>query len=524
MSLHALHRPHRRGRPRSRAALLSAALCAVLPLTALTALAGPPGAGAAEDPPVAPTLRLSMPARQVVESWGPRVYTDLGIRLLVEGADLEVHLNRSSYDDPITASLKLSDGSLRTLGDDLTPTLNRLRRFLVLRFEPLGDREPFTRGLRACLGQVSDRVDPDAAPSSPYPRYCYYNPYSLGAVQGIPAGYAGTIGDPWRRMEIPRGRYDVSVTVARRWAAALGMSQDQRTATTRLVVRKEPSCGVFLRGCRPHPTRPARPDAELRPSAVRPTPARAVDPGDLPPDTPQPDLRALPAWGLQISRNGNFLQFAATVWNAGDSPLVVDGFRRSGEDLMDGYQYFFDAEGHQLPDYVRVGSFEWDPKRTHQHWHFRSFASYSLLPVGERPDVAGEHDHGVESRKEAFCLANTDAVDLTVDGAVWNVDNSDLSTACGDLDSLSIREVLDSGWGDTYAQFRAGQSFKLRGLPNGCYNIWVEGNPIAHEATGARTLIESDYTNNISSRKVCIGGKDGARTIRRVEQIGLVQE
>ncbi|HWU20379.1 MAG TPA: hypothetical protein VN088_02565, partial [Nocardioides sp.] len=262
-----------------------------------------------------------------------------------------------------------------------------------------------------------------------------------------------------------------------------------------------------------------------RPSGVRPSAERAITAADLPPGTPLPDLRALPATGFRISPNGNFLQFSATVWNGGTSPMVVDGFR-SGDLTMDGYQYFYGADGKQLPDYVKVGGFEWDPRPTHMHWHFKSFAAYSLLPLGVTPQPSG-HAHdvgGVDSRKEAFCLANTDAVDLAGTAADMNPSNTDLATACGDYTSLSTREVLAAGWGDTYAQFRAGQSFDLRKLPNGCYNVWVEGNPVVNATTGARTLIESDTSNNRARRKVCIGGRTDHRTITRIAKVGLVDD
>ena len=41
----------------------------------------------------------------------------------------------------------------------------------------------------------------------------------------------------------------------------------------------------------------------------------------------------------------DYLAFSANVWNAGPAPLVVDGFRSPGKDLMDAYQYFYDADG-----------------------------------------------------------------------------------------------------------------------------------------------------------------------------------
>jgi hypothetical protein len=220
-----------------------------------------------------------------------------------------------------------------------------------------------------------------------------------------------------------------------------------------------------------------------------------------------PDLRSLPAWGIGISGNGNNLTFAATVWNAGDSPLVVDGFRVEGEDEMDAYQYFFDADGNQT-GYQPVGHFHWDPKPTHQHWHFKDFARYTLL----HEDMSKV----VRSKKEAFCLANTDFVDATVPSAAWRQQNDDLGTACGEANSQSIREVLSAGWGDTYAQFRAGQAFRLNDLPNGVYYIEVRANPNGR-------LIEASTDDNVALRKIILGGKPGARTVE-VPQIGIIKE
>jgi hypothetical protein len=186
---------------------------------------------------------------------------------------------------------------------------------------------------------------------------------------------------------------------------------------------------------------------------------------------------------------------------------VVDGFRRDGEDEMDAYQYFFDADGTQT-GYQNVGHMHWDPKPSHQHWHFEDFARYSLLDKNEV--------EAVRSKKEAFCLANTDAVDLTVPDAAWRPENTDLSTSCGDYSSLSIREVLASGWGDTYTQYRAGQSFDLRGLPNGTYYIAVVANP-------AGNLVEASTDNNVALRKIKISGKPDHRKVT-VPQVGIIEE
>lgn len=226
------------------------------------------------------------------------------------------------------------------------------------------------------------------------------------------------------------------------------------------------------------------------------------------PTRTRPDLRSLPAWGITITgdegRPGEegstrqFLAFNANVWNAGPSPLVVDGFRREGEDLMDAYQYFYDAKGRQT-GWARTGTIEYDVRDGHEHWHFTDFASYQLLGAGRKLVV--------RSQKEAFCLAPTDAIDLTVTGARWKPNSTGLETACGDRSSMAIRETLDVGWGDTYAQYVPGQSFDITGLPDGTYYIQVIANP-------DRRLYERSLSNNMSYRRVILDTTaDGFRTV-----------
>lgn len=236
----------------------------------------------------------------------------------------------------------------------------------------------------------------------------------------------------------------------------------------------------------------------VQPNAERPT-GRATVPG-----VPKPDLRSLPAYGITVSDGyeevpgKDYLAFSANVWNAGPAKLVVDGFRSPGKELMDAYQYFYDADGKQV-GYTPTGTMEWDPRPGHEHWHFTDFASYRLLKADRKESV--------RSGKEAFCLANTDAVDYTVKNANWHPDNTDLSTACGQENSISVREVLDVGSGDTYTQDLPDQSFDITDLPNGTYYIQVLANP-------ENRLKETDHHNNSALRKVVLGGKKGARTVK----------
>ena len=77
-----------------------------------------------------------------------------------------------------------------------------------------------------------------------------------------------------------------------------------------------------------------------------------------------------------------------------------------------------------------------------------------------------------------------------------------------------MRQVLSAGSGDTYSQYRAGQSFNLKGLPNGQYWIAVDANPEGR-------LVESSTEDNRALRKIWLGGKPGARTVR-VAPVGLI--
>jgi hypothetical protein len=207
-----------------------------------------------------------------------------------------------------------------------------------------------------------------------------------------------------------------------------------------------------------------------------------------------PDLVALPAWGIGLHerRGRDILAFNATEWNAGPGTLVVEGFRGVDSELMDAYQYFHrdgDAVGR-----APIGAMEFHPR--HHHWHFQQFTEYSLLDADSgRVALSG---------KQSWCLANTDAVDLSVANANWEGYGGDVFTMCGGPGALWIREVLDVGWGDTYSQYVPGQAFDVTDLPNGDYFIRVHVNP-----TGA--LFEGSDANNVEDRLVQLRGRPGHR-------------
>ncbi len=484
---------HHSSRHTRRTAGLIAALALVLPALS------PPSAGA-EEPARAPAtsapLTLWAPAKTVIHSYERRVWSDLGIQIIAENEPLELWSTRSSYDEPIRTEWRSSGGAV-SLPEGSMRDFNSLSNFFTLKMARVGSDWVRTVRRDACLNGWSQRVRPEAPSTSPYAQGCWFNPYALGSVQGVQEGWASPALELNRPLWLKPGRYRVTASITPSYAEAFGLGPEAASRTLTLVVKRtdypeEPR----------HPTSEPSPQTPARPAAREPQNPS----GGVVADT-MPDLRSLPAWSIRTSRNGKYLQFAATVWNAGDSPLVVDGFRRESERAMDAYQYFYDADGNQT-GYQQVGEMHWDDKASHQHWHFLDFARYSLL--------SADQTETVRSRKEAFCLANTDVVDQTVPNADWLPDNTGLASSCGGPDSLSIREVLVSGWGDTYAQYRAGQSFKIEGLPNGTYYIAVIANP-------ENRLVEGDLDNNVSLRKVLLRGKAGDRRVI-VPQVGLVVE
>ena len=480
------------------------AAAAALTLTPLAALAITTPGEAASAPAAAPepAARMWAPTKVVGHLYGSRQRTrvSLDARLIAGTAPLELWSTRTSYADPIKTVWRAPGGDV-TLPLGSMSTFNAIDDFVRISVRNINTGKTLkARSKDVCLNSRGVRVRPDAPARSPYPQYCFANPYSLGSVQGVQAGWsAALLGEEGGGILLAKGTYDVTISIAPAYATVFHIPAADASRTVRVRVKREQDPHEHSDGPGEH-SDPVHPVGKL---ALR----APTGPEQLEVDGPRPNLKSLPAWGINVAPNGNFLRFAATVWNAGDSPLVVDGFRVEGEELMDAYQYFFDGDGEQT-GYQQIGSFEYDDKDSHQHWHFRDFASYTLLKADKTTAAV--------SKKESFCLANTDSIDQTVANADWNPENTDLATDCGSPGSLSLREVLAVGWGDTYSQFRAGQSFSLKGLPNGVYYIATIANP-------RQRLIESSTADNTALRKIYIGGKPGARTVK-VPKLGVIEE
>jgi len=470
----------------------------------LAVLALAPAAGAQ-----APSLELLGPERpRTATPFGGRVSLDLGVALASTGGDFRLHVNRSTYwTPPVARQLDAVSGALlRTLPPEAVVDFSGLSRFVVVTARRPGGRLVARRHLDFCPNTYDrQRVD-DSGPQVPYyPFGCgSASPFAQGMVWGIEPGWAVGLpgeseGSSWfdASMRLRPGTYVLTFAVTPLFRSALEIAAEQAVTTVNLTVREPRRHRLAARASAP---------------TTRGESATAQAAGEVPvvsdpdPET-LPDLAALPAWGMYLRRQGRAeqLAFASSPWNAGPAPLVVEGFRRAGEERMDAFQYFHDETGAVVGK-APAGTFDWDPRRGHNHWHFLQFIRYSIVDATEEV---------VRSRKQSFCLAPTDAIDLTVPRAAVSPWASSLASMCGGAGARWVREVLHAGWADTYYQSVAGQAFDVTKLPNGRYRVFVEVNPLG-------LLKERSYVNNVAVRTIVLRGKPGRRFVVQKPWLGVV--
>ncbi|MEU8235777.1 lysyl oxidase family protein [Actinoplanes sp. NPDC048967] len=495
---------------------------------------------AAAPPPLAFTMATAnvLAERYVYDGEQGYLDFDLGVNVIAGKDPLEIRAKRSSYAKPITAEqIVVRNGKKKAvkLPAGMVTGWGGLKDFTTITLKNAAGKQVAGYQTDFCPNAYeSARTRRDAPAQNPYPRGCSEGPFNLGAVWGIQAGWNAPVASLPRtgEFDLPDGVYTATVSVNKKYRdyfkIAAKSATLKLTVTVKTIDRGEDAAAAAKARVKAaqagddpaeaaalaeHGEHAGQGDEDLQISAYKPgfrPPAkrpRAVKASAIA-KGPRPDLRSLPASGISLSQEEDkkwYVNFGATVWNAGTSPLLVDGFRQTGTERMDAYQYFFDAKGKEVGS-VAAGTMEWDPREGHRHWHFTDFARYSLLKADKK--VA------VRSGKEAFCLANTDAVDYTIPSAKWRPDNTDLSSSCGQNTAVAVREVLDIGNGDTYTQDRPGQSFDLTGLPNGTYYIEVKANP-------SNKLAELSTKNNTALRKIVLGGTPTARTLKVPSVNGL---
>ncbi len=453
----------------------------------MLALGGPLPVRAAAT---APRLGLIAATDHLVLRRPPQqpAYLQGGVYLASLGSAFDLRVGRTDYDHPVTVRQILhgpgADTS-RSLPSDILDGWFGLKDFLKVTISgPPKSRELTTTFCPSSYDQ--QRVN-DEGPANPtFPLGCGANPFTLRTVWGIDQGWAvNPLSYVTPVIDGPDGDYHVTFAIANRYVDLFDISSQNASVAIDVTVKTDPNscCGGVQ-----------APRAEQGSRSGDVPTVTNPDPSTL------PDLVALPSWLIfpgSFSDTGNrdLLSFATTEWIGGNGPMVVEGFRREGTNVMDAYQYFY-KDGKPVAR-ARAGTLHYDSRKGHEHWHFEQFAHYRLLDSTKAVAVV--------SRKQSFCLAPTDAIDLGLPGATWNVITGFVG-ACGTATSLWVRETLPLGWGDTYLQFVPGQSFDITNVPNGTYFIEVTVNPL-------HLLHETKTGNNVTLRKIILGGKRGARTV-----------
>lgn len=491
----------------------------VISLSAAVPMAlSPPALGAARvgsRSGTGPTIELATAQKSItLERYAGYVILDPGIWVASLGSPLELDVGRASYVQPITITqvVHLQGGStrLRRLPASVLDGFFGLRDFLHMTMTDSADKVVASATLTFCPNSSDpERASADSPAASPYPAMCAAepsleaDPFQKAMAWGIAKGWAV---DPFLSSglayQLALGKYQVTASITPAYRHLFGISASDAVAHVEVTVvnAAEGDAQAPARGASAGSTPGTAPS--LSGSVASPADPAAALPSAVPslsqaPEAALPDLVALPSWGITTSHASgqDLLDFGATVWIGGNAPLDVVGFRSNGSPIMTAYQYFW-LDGHIIGR-AKVGTMGF---ADYNHWHFEQFATYRLLDSAK--------SLALRSHKEGFCIAPTDAIDLLLPHAVWQPSSPiGLTGVCGLTTNLSVQEMLPVGWGDTYFQTVPGQSFNITDLPNGTYYIEVIANPLG-------LLHETTRDNDISLRKVILGGSKGHRTVK----------
>jgi len=460
--------------------------------------AGEPAAArpAAGQPAV--TLVAAQPSVTLTSS-GPVTFLDPGLFVVPHGAPLQFDVRRSSLTAPIRLSRIIHGpgGSVTEipLPARLADQFRGLRDFAVITVRNSAGRLVASRPQTFCPDVFDpQRTSQETPRNTPFPQtQCGSMPFEKSMVWGIQRGWGADLMEFSNGFRLAPGTYQVTATISAPYRSLLRLPLASSTAT--VSVRIVPGHAGFQVPRRRSTGRalPRLPRAGLMAS---------------PPAAALPDLVPLPSWGVQMTvkpgRHGHpaadHLNFNSTVAIDGHSPLDVEGFRPAGSQVMNAFQYFF--RHGKVIGRAPAGTMTFDSDPGQQGWKFQQFAQYRLLDASKTNVLL--------SHKEAFCIEATDPYDLLHRGALWQIPFGGfftLGATCGDNTALWIREQLQVGWSDTYAQTIRGENFDVTGLPNGTYYIEIIANP-------EKVLHETDMANDVSLRKVILGGTPGHRTVR----------
>lgn len=201
------------------------------------------------------------------------------------------------------------------------------------------------------------------------------------------------------------------------------------------------------------------------------------------------------ATGASCEGSGNTcLRVSVGTANVGEGDLWVVG--NSGDPNANKQRRFFRNGGFSetaLPNAV----FLFHP--SHDHIHLQNWTNLRLRQVAANCNTEATATNcpvvGSPGQKISFCLTNLATFDTAY--------TPNQSYSCTyDSTTGAISQGIGSGREDIYSRGLAGQVIGTDGLAPGTYWLEVEVNPA--NANGQRTVLESDYSNNITRVQVTL--------------------
>ena len=280
---------------------------------------------------------------------GAPVRVELGVLVAGHGQSLEIRTKRPTYANAWVSTLTIRGEDGRRLRSLTLPrgtvTTSGLRQFGTVVVSSAG--EPVASGMVSwCPGRnLHQRVDGDSVTDAIYPTSCSLHPFALGRLNGLERGWGSAVATSLALpASLPDGEYDVEFTVNPTMASRLRLSGEaRRVRLTLTLVTTATTAAATVPSPEPEVDHSETANAAILASTEVAHELAAAPSADGPAQDTLPDLSALPAYRVRATREGDrdVLTFAANTWNRGPAPLVVEGYRIPGTELMDANQIFY---------------------------------------------------------------------------------------------------------------------------------------------------------------------------------------
>jgi Lysyl oxidase/Bacterial Ig domain len=197
--------------------------------------------------------------------------------------------------------------------------------------------------------------------------------------------------------------------------------------------------------------------------------ARAVVTDKLPNLVADPATNpALQTYAYPDGTTHLLLRFDGYIHNKGPGAMEMRGSQRVGTTMTQTAQRIYRTDGSFYDDTSRHADIVWEPADTHNHWHLKAAARYSLWDSTKSFEVA-------PAMKVGFCAGDVEYVEGP-DNAYYTYAISGIC-AQGQPTASSTFMGVGAGWRDRYSASTAFQWVDVTDVQPGTYWIRTEVDP-----------------------------------------------